>query len=130
MRLRILTDLFRQKFVRKTLKYTKYSCGFPPFSDEKSLARLSCRFVRYCLNRSSTFFQRTFKLLRYHKSTVQTNWLSFSLSFMESTAVGWSPFCGAFLYGSGCGRKIVHGIHGGSGIEDLKMQVVGLLGLQ
>ena len=48
MRLRILTDLFRQKFVRKTLKYTKYSCGFPPFSDEKSLARLSCRFVRYC----------------------------------------------------------------------------------
>ena len=23
------------------LKYTKYSCGFPPFSDEKSLARLS-----------------------------------------------------------------------------------------
>ena len=48
MRLRILTDLFRQKFVRKTLKYTKYSCGFPPFSDEKSLVRLSCRFVRYC----------------------------------------------------------------------------------
>ena len=41
MRLRILTDLFRQKFVRKTLKYTKYSCGFPPFSDEKSLVRLS-----------------------------------------------------------------------------------------
>ena len=35
--------------VRKTLKYTKYSCGFPPFSDEKSLARLSCRFVQYCL---------------------------------------------------------------------------------
>ena len=26
MRLRILTDLFRQKFVCKTLKYTKYSC--------------------------------------------------------------------------------------------------------
>ena len=41
MRLRILTDLFRQKFVCKTLKYTKYSCGFPPFSDEKSLVRLS-----------------------------------------------------------------------------------------
>ena len=48
MRLRILTDLFRQKFVRKTLKYTKYSCGFPPFSDEKSLVRLSCRVVRCC----------------------------------------------------------------------------------
>jgi len=30
MRLRTLTDLFRQKFVSKTLKYTKYSCGFPP----------------------------------------------------------------------------------------------------
>ena len=52
MRLRILTNLFRQKFVRKTLKYTKYSCGFPPFSDEKSLARLSCRFVRYCHRKS------------------------------------------------------------------------------
>jgi len=48
MRLRILTDLFRQKFVCKTLKYTKYSCGFAPFSDEKSLVKLSCRFVRYC----------------------------------------------------------------------------------
>ena len=48
MRLRILTDLFRQNRVSKTLKYTKYSCGFTPFSDEKSLARLSCRFVRYC----------------------------------------------------------------------------------
>ena len=33
----------------KTLKYTKYSCGFTPFSDEKSLVRLSCRFARYCL---------------------------------------------------------------------------------
>ena len=53
MRLRILTDLFRQKFVRKTLKYTKYSCGFPPFPDEKSLVRLSCRFVRYCLRNRS-----------------------------------------------------------------------------
>ena len=41
-------DLFRQKFVCKTLKYTKYSCGFAPFSDEKSLVKLSCRFVRYC----------------------------------------------------------------------------------
>ena len=49
MRLRILTDLFRQKLVCKTLKYTKYSCGFTPFPDEKSLVRLSCRFVRYCL---------------------------------------------------------------------------------
>ena len=49
MRLRILTDFFRQKFVSKTLKYTKYSCGFAPFSDEKSLVKLSCRFVRYCL---------------------------------------------------------------------------------
>ena len=48
MRLRILADLFRQKYVCKTLKYTKYSCGFTPFSDEKSLVRLSCRFVRYC----------------------------------------------------------------------------------
>ena len=48
MRLRILTDLFRQKFVCKTLKYTEYSCGFTPFSDEKSFVRLSCRFMRYC----------------------------------------------------------------------------------
>ena len=43
----------------------------------------------------------------YHETTVQTYWLSFSLSFMESTAVGWSPICGAFLYGSGCFGKIV-----------------------
>ena len=48
MRLRILTDLFRQKFVCKTLKYTEYSYGFTPFSNEKPLARLSCRFVQYC----------------------------------------------------------------------------------
>ena len=41
-------DLFRQKYVCKTLKYTKYSCGFTPFSDAKSLVRLSWRFVRYC----------------------------------------------------------------------------------
>ena len=41
MRLRILTDLFRQKFVRKTLKYTKYSCEKLPFSDVKSLAESS-----------------------------------------------------------------------------------------
>ena len=34
MRLRILPDLFRQKYVCKTLKYTKYVCGFTPFSDE------------------------------------------------------------------------------------------------
>ena len=56
MRLRILTDLFRQKFVCNTLKYTKYSCGFTPFSDEKSLVRLSCRFMRYC---PKSFLQRT-----------------------------------------------------------------------
>ena len=78
MRLRILTDLFRQKCVCKTLgntaqlrlrpsaeaftleiryfflKYTKYSCGFTPFSDEKFLVRLSCRFAWYCLD----FFPR------------------------------------------------------------------------
>ena len=42
-------DLFCRKFVCKTLKYTKYSCGFTPFSDEKSLVRLSCRVVRRCL---------------------------------------------------------------------------------
>ena len=54
MRLRILTDLFRQEFVCKTLKYTKYSCGFTPFSDEKSLVRLSCRFMRYCLKAADT----------------------------------------------------------------------------
>ena len=48
MRPRVLTDLSRQKCVSKTLKYTKYSCGFTPFSDENSLVRLSCRFVRYC----------------------------------------------------------------------------------
>ena len=36
------------------MKYTKYICGFPPFSDENSLARLSCRFVRYCLENSTT----------------------------------------------------------------------------
>ena len=35
MRHRILTDLFRQKCVCKTLKYTKYSCGFTPFSEEE-----------------------------------------------------------------------------------------------
>ena len=49
IRLRILADLFRQKCVCKTLKYTKYVCGFTPFSDEKSLARFSWRFVWYCL---------------------------------------------------------------------------------
>ena len=47
-------DLFHQKCVCKTLKYTKYSCGFTPFSDEKSLVRLSCRFMRYCLSFSSS----------------------------------------------------------------------------
>ena len=51
---------------------------------------------------------------------------------MESTAVGWSPFCGAFLR---CIRlryagKIIHGIYGSSGAEHFKMQVVRLLGLQ
>ena len=48
LRLRILTEPFRQKCVRKTLQYTKYSGGFPPFSDANSLVRLSCRIVRYC----------------------------------------------------------------------------------
>ena len=47
-------DLFCRKFVCKTLKYTKYSCGFTPFSDEKSLVRLSCRFMRYCLKAADT----------------------------------------------------------------------------
>ena len=41
MRLRILTDFFRQKFVSKTLKYTKYSCEKLPFFDDKSLAESS-----------------------------------------------------------------------------------------
>ena len=50
MRLRILTDSLRQKCVRKTLQYTEYSCGFPPFSDANSLVRFSCRFVRCCPN--------------------------------------------------------------------------------
>ena len=48
MRLRILTDSFRQKGVRKTLKYTKYSGGFPPFSDANPLVRLSRQIMRYC----------------------------------------------------------------------------------
>ena len=69
MRLRILTDLFRQKFVRKTLQYTRYSCGFPPFSDAKSLARLSCRFVWYCHKQNAwhylNYMLYTFSMLCY-----------------------------------------------------------------
>ena len=56
-------DLFRQKYAQKTLKYTKYSCGFTPFSDAKSLVRLSCRFVRYYL----------FLILRDGKAAVKKN---------------------------------------------------------
>ena len=54
MRLRILTDLFRQKFVRKTLKYTKYSCGFRLFLTKNlssdSLAEL-CGVAFYYLTK-------------------------------------------------------------------------------
>ena len=60
MRLRILADLFRQKCVGKTLKYTKYVCGFTPFSDEKSLAKLSWRFVR-CYPR---YYPRCYNFLK------------------------------------------------------------------
>ena len=46
-KIRILTDSFRQKCVRKTLQYTKYSGGFPPFSDANPLVRLSRQIMRY-----------------------------------------------------------------------------------
>ena len=46
MRLRILTDSFRQKCVCKALKYIQYSCGFTPFSGGNPLAKLPCRFTQ------------------------------------------------------------------------------------
>ena len=93
MRLRILTDLFRQKFVGKTLKYTKYSCGFTPFSDEKSPARRTCRFVRYCLLLVPNF---TLHYMQQDGNFVPVLWKALILGKMQRRPAYFAVFCGYF----------------------------------
>ena len=86
-------DLFRQKFVRKTLKYAKYVCGFTPFSDEKSPARLTCRFVRYCLLLVPNF---TLHSMHQDGNFVPVLWKALILGKMQRRPAYFAVFCGYF----------------------------------